>query len=223
MTDFVFGLESETPPPEPAEVVPTLAYALERIDHDAQAMARLPAQFRDSTNMKALVSSRSLEAQEIEDALMSLLTLPSIDDGVGAQLDVLGKIVGQPRGGRTDEVYRVWLRARIRLLRSSGRVRDVLEVLRLAVGVLPTIRYTPEPPAAFTVQILGLAEDVDSVRALLDETTAAGVRSLLEHSEDDGSALFMFTDMDESPTTLGFSDELDPGTGGVLISVVEGG
>jgi len=222
MTEFVFGLESESTPPEPASVAPGSGYDLEPVDHDARAVARLPMQFREQPNINALVKSRSDEAQELENELMALRTLSDIENSVGAQLDVIGKIVRQPREGRTDEVYRVWLRARIRLNRSSGTPVDVLEVLRLAAGQTPIIQYIPEPPAAFSVQILGLTEDVDSLRVLLSETTAAGVRSLLEYSEDDGSALFMFTDMDESPTTLGFSDELDPGTGGVLIGVLEG-
>jgi hypothetical protein len=168
-------------PPEDAASAP-LAVPMALVDHEAKAYARLPVQFRQKPDMRALVRSRSLEAQEIEVVLMQLRLLLSIDDVEGYQLDVIGKILHQRRDDRDDPTYRVWLKARARLRNSHATAKDVLEVLRLAAGSGPEIAYFNTPPACFVVRMLSLSLYLNDMRELLTLATAAGVRSLLVHS-----------------------------------------
>lgn len=66
------------------------------VDHQARATARLAEQYRGSYSMTSMVALGTAEHQAVEDALW-VEFLESVDNAVGAALDVLGKIVGQPR------------------------------------------------------------------------------------------------------------------------------
>jgi hypothetical protein len=178
-------------PPEDDASTP-LPMGIALVDHEATAYRRLPVQFREKPNMRALVRSRSLEAQEIEVVLMQLKLLLSIDASEGYQLDIIGKLVGQRRDDRDDVLYRVWLKARVRLRRGHGRPIDVLQVLRLAAGVGPDIDYFNTPPACFVVRMLELPLYLEDMRELLTLSTAAGVRSLLVHSTRPITEVFRF-------------------------------
>ncbi len=68
-----------------------------KIDHVELALSRLPEQWQGKPVTKGLVESWLKSFQEVEDVFFQLLTERNIDNGVGAQLDVIGYLVGQPR------------------------------------------------------------------------------------------------------------------------------
>ena len=70
---------------------------LNKLDHEAQAISRLLTQFREAPQLQGYIKALMSEANPIECALIDLLNLRSIDTATGAQLDVIGEIVGQPR------------------------------------------------------------------------------------------------------------------------------
>jgi hypothetical protein len=158
-------------------------------DHAERAIARLPAQFR-LPRIESFVRALCSEVQVLEDVFWDLYTLRRIDVAVGAQLDTLGRIVGQLRGGLDDTSYRVRIRVRIILNKASGTPNDVLRIFALLVGAQVRV-LREEFPAAFTLRIVeALPIPVDDAAAILQAAKPVGVRALLEWVEcADGEAL----------------------------------
>lgn len=106
--------------------------AYERIsDHVDQAERLLIDQYKGKPRLLALLRSYIRRCQETEDAIYNSILQRMIDNAVGVSLDAIGKAVGEARQGREDELYRVFLRARIRINLSHGRAPDIIAVLLL--------------------------------------------------------------------------------------------
>jgi hypothetical protein len=121
-------------------------------DHVSRGVARLIDRYR-KPRTSALLESWLAEVQEVEDALWQLLVERSLETAVGDQLDVLGRIVGQPREGRDDETYRLWISARQMVLRSSGTTTQLLAIARKLVGATGVVRLEEYFPAAFVIRL----------------------------------------------------------------------
>lgn len=104
------------------------------------------------------------------DTLLEILGGFNVDYAVGAQLDVLGSIVGLPRSGIGDTRYRKLIKIQINLLLSAGRedarwtgtVDNILTIAREFIG--PTanaITLTNLPPKAFILSIPDVTDDVE--------------------------------------------------------------
>ena len=182
------------------------------LDHAAAAAARLPSQHSGKVKLPALVSSLAGPAQGVEDALWALLIERSVDTAVGAQLDRLGAIVGEPRNGLVDAHYRRHVRARIAANRSRGCLADILNVADLVVyddGARYV--YQPQYPAAYALQVADVAIDATVagfVARFLHAATSAGVRVLLEFSPVVPAETFQLGDSDDVivMTGKGFAD-----------------
>jgi hypothetical protein len=157
--------------------------------------------------------------QAAEDALQQLLTERTIDTSIGAQIDVIGKLVGEARAGLDDETYRRHVRARISANRSTGRVSDVLKVADLVVyDDLAYLRVIQYGQAAFVLRVEDIIVDdiTTSLVRFMRQTTAAGVRAVVETWPLAEAA--MFTCDGPGETGLGFGDALTPATGGGMAS-----
>jgi hypothetical protein len=156
------------------------------IDHVAEALARLPMQFRGKPRIEAFVRATTSSLQALEDASVQLLTAWVLDTAIGAQLDQLGVIVGQPRDGLSDADYRRILRARIAANRSDGIVEDLIQVARMVVyDDAAQIEVERQDHATILVRINGIALSAQTqatLFALLTLARAAGVRLVLESS-----------------------------------------
>jgi hypothetical protein len=108
------------------------------IDHARRAILSLNPIFWGKPRIASVVWALTTEVQELEDAIFSVLRLRLVDNAGDVQLEVLGRIVGQPNvGGFDTELYRALIRAKIRTNRSHGSLRDILETLALI--------YSPKP------------------------------------------------------------------------------
>lgn len=160
-----------------------------RTNHVEAGLARLVEQLKDKPKLFALVSALLVQVQGVEDALWQLYTLRSIDTAEGHALDVIGKIVDEPRNAFDDAAYRQHIRARIRASLSSGTVRDILRVFA-CFGLTSTIER--QAPAGFVLRMLDAVPStrVPILRRFLSEAKAAGVRAVLEWSEYPRDELF---------------------------------
>lgn len=160
--------------------------SVETIDHVARAISRLCEQFRDKPNILALLSALVTPAIDLEAAFLQLLTERTVDTAQGAQLDVLGKLVGQPRNGLGDEDFRRYIRARIAMNQSDGLTEDLLTVARLVINDdAAAYRLDNQGIAALVLRIddIDLPNDLANiVISFLRDTVAAGVRIILELS-----------------------------------------
>jgi hypothetical protein len=193
--------------------------------HAEEALGRLPQQFRGKDRIDGLIRSFVAQIQDAEDAAWQLYNLRSVDADEGVQLDMIGRIVGQPRGGVTDPLYRRYLRARILTNSSTGTVEDLIRVTGAVLGTLTGFGIEVEsfPPASVTVRVINSGDKVVSPEVaeilieFLRDAVAGGVRIFAETSEalEDGTFTF------DGGAGLGWGDSTDSNVGGVWASVEE--
>lgn len=198
-------------------------------DHTGIGLARLITQYKGKPRMTALLTSYLIEVQAIEDAAFQVIDA-TIDTATGHALTQWGKIVGQVNPGLSDENYRVLIRARIRVNRSDGRPRDLIEILELvavSIGETPAeIRFVFGNAA----WILYLDSDIgtidgDLVYELLEDADGAGIYGTFVYGNSARSGLFRWSSA-ASPTpnpnaqfpNNGFESTVTPGNGGKFSS-----
>lgn len=131
--------------------------AFERIENHAQRMAGLLLfQFRgdgeNDTRLQMLVKSMGAGVQTLEDETYAVATERWIDTAVGQQLDGLGEILGEPRFGRGDETYRLWLRFRIFINSAKATPENIIEATRFVSNEGEPggrVQYWENYPASF--------------------------------------------------------------------------
>lgn len=159
---------------------------MDRVDHVALALERLPAYLRDKPRWRELLTVLVTPLQEIEDATQAVILQRNLDDAEGAQVDQLGAIVGEARAGATDAVYRRRIRARIAVNLSRGLSEDLIRIARLIVyDAGASIEIEQQDVATVVVRIGTLATDAAvaaDVIAFLRVSASAGVRVLVEYS-----------------------------------------
>jgi hypothetical protein len=181
-------------------------------DHQARAVARLTEHFRSRDTMPKLVRALTGPIQEIENVLQDLVVKRRLDVATGAQLAVIGRIVGQPRAGKDDETYRIWIRTRIRLNRTSGTGEDIIAVFRAVTQGTTKIVLEEQFPAAFVVRI-GSDSIVPpaELAELGRQAKAAGVNVIVESATSDDTTSFAC-----DPNGAGCGTTTNPGVGGTL-------
>lgn len=148
-------------------------------------------------NITKFLTAVLASVQDVENALQQLYRERRIDTAVGTQLDILGKIVGQPRQALDDDTYRRYVRARVATNRSDGLVEDLITITDLIideVGAYIVVRRGST--ASVMVKI-----DLDSqtfalmsiVRDFLVEAVSAGVRLVVEFRQQADTDTFCFS------------------------------
>lgn len=193
-------------------------------DHCADGLELLLEQFKDKPRLAGVLCAFLEQVQEVEDATWQLLTERDLDTAVGAQLDMLGRLVGEERRGRTDDQYRPFVRARILINRSNGLPEEILTILRVVLGAGVGLRLREDFPAAFTVIVSELGTlTPDTLIRLLQQAKAAGVRVLLEYSAVPPEEAFTFASASavELDVARGFGSTLDASVGGAFAGVTD--
>lgn len=144
-------------------------------DHVGVALAKLLHQFKNSQKINELFGAILAPIQTSEDDLFALYEDRWPASAVGAQLDNLGEIVGQPRNGLEDDEYRLWIQARILVNRADGVGDDFLKLLEL-IAPEATADITDQYPAAVLLETFGLEQDPETIFDLLSLVKPAGVR-----------------------------------------------
>lgn len=103
-------------------------------NHVQQALARLVTQYKNATKLQGLLTSLVNPIQDIESSLTDMNNLRYLQQAQGVQLDVIGIIVGLPRGGRNDAQYRLALQAQIKVNVSCGQPEQVIQAYALFTG-----------------------------------------------------------------------------------------
>ena len=192
--------------------------------HSDEAIALLLEQFKDKPRILALLQSYITQVQAIEDAFWQLFDERWIDSGIGEQLNVIGRVVGEKRQGSLDAEYRAFLRARIRVNRSVGLMTDLVKIVDLIQNDAERVRAREFHPAAVRIEPEG-AVTVDPLRVarMLVDAKPGGVSIRFVYSTSARASTLLFSDVDGgfAPTanqTLG-DYESNPIGGGVLSGV----
>ena len=148
-------------------------------DHAQIMRDRLARQFQTSAFFKGVISAIGPRLNELETAFQALLTIDSIEESSGAQLDLIGKILGLQRQGLSDVPYQAVLRAQIVANRSSGTIEDLLAIVRLSLAPysVTSIVLREVYPAAIEIHVAGTLATAPMavIGILLGEARAAGV------------------------------------------------
>ena len=146
-----------------------------KTDYVTEALRRLPQQFQETETWPVLVTAIVKQLQELENALWGMRNLTSIADSSGAQLDLIGKLYGVGRAGRSDADYRILLAGQSLLLNTSGESERIRLVLQAMIpGSSPEVVDSGE--AAFTASMIGvqITSPVETM-AIIRAAKAAGV------------------------------------------------
>lgn len=198
------------------------------IVYDLQSLAalrgtdRLLQQYKDATSVgvREVVAEGSNEVQDVNNALASFDSQLNVATATGKPLELLGKLVGEYRQGRSDDVYRIWVSAKIRINRSNGTIEDIIDIFRILTSSLATVVITEYQPASITVKISGFnVSSPNDFLAVLRLARKAGVGYRLEYSTGAYGFGFRFAG-GVVGGGRGFPDAvLTPGSGGKLAGV----
>jgi hypothetical protein len=184
------------------------------IDYETDWVTRLRnriyTQWRDSVSWNKWAEFLGRQFQELEDATQSLLTTLDIDNSVGAQLDVIGRLIGQVRGGFDDATYRLFLKARIQANRSTGGGEDIYNVFRALYGETIGLVITTSPIKTLVLRVKGAITAAQAGYGVqfFTDSKEVGVRGLLEWQEYSDDSMLIFTDAESATdgTTKGLAD-----------------
>ena len=177
----------------------------QKTDHTADALARLLEQFKGRAKLESLIESYIDQIQKIENVVWDLHEDRHVDSAAGVNLDKLGELVGQDREGRTDPVYRNWIKARIIINRSSGKPAEMYRIGELILDTLDHSELEEQYPAAVVFRAFEVSTDATALAELLNLATPAGVRFILEWSDSAETELFRFSDDLTLPEADGFA------------------
>jgi hypothetical protein len=135
-----------------------------------------------------LIDVYSQRIQEIETALLEVLTETRLANAVGAQLDVIGAIVGRDRSSDTDDRYRDLLAAQIAINLASGTISELLIIVELIVGPTIDLELVELFPAAFEIKAVNQtlpAGQGNIVASVVKQAKAGAVNGVFRWYETD--------------------------------------
>jgi hypothetical protein len=149
----------------------------------ADSIALLVEQFKDSPNLISLLTSFVAQLQELDTVVLELYTDRWLESAIGAQLDIIGAIVGEERQGKSDDDYRDAIKVRIGINLGNGTAEDVIEVVRSFFDDM-TVQIVDYYPASFVVRLIDpidpLTIDTTKLRAYIQDVKPVGVHVVLE-------------------------------------------
>ncbi len=196
--------------------------ATDPVDHVSSGVALLIDQYQDKPRLAAFLSAFLRRCNDIESALLDILKKRDLDIATGAQLDALGKIVGQSRIGATDDVYRLYIRVRILVNRSRGTCNDVMAVASAAIGSIG-FQLLEFYPAGFVLDVLDpLLSNQALIASFVHDARSAGVGMTFQWSSTGPAGTFTFADGDvEQPSaTQGWGSPSIPTAGGLFVDMI---
>jgi len=161
------------------------------------AIDRLLGQFKgDSDNLQALLTSYITHVQALESEAHPLLWSKDVYTATGDRLDGLGQIVGEERQGRSDEIYRIRILARLAINKSNGTAEDLINILQLlADQASPDIWYEEYQPKTVYIRAKNYTppDPPELIGGLLRLAKPAGTFLAYIYADDaDDTNLFTF-------------------------------
>lgn len=182
--------------------------------HTQDALDRRLMQYKDGVNWEKFYTIFADRIQEIENVAWEFLSILDIDLMEGAQLDLIGRIVGQPRNELADDLYRIFLKAKIGVNTSRGNWDSVWQVYEILLA--GTEGYVWECFPA-TIQLF-YHDSIDSIiednlLGVMQQVAGAGIKVWAVSYPDEFLVLGWYDEPDP-PEGLGLSwdDDLNYGS-----------
>lgn len=151
---------------------------LETINHSEKAVNRITDDLKKE-NFEKFVTVYTEEIQELEDALIILANQKDIETVTGVWLDFLGKLIGEPRGGRNDEDYRASLKLKIAANTSDGTPDLIMSLARQYTNST-TVRLREGTTAWATLYVNGQTNIDSTFHKLIEDIKPVATRWILE-------------------------------------------
>lgn len=155
-------------------------------NHQSEALAKLIEQFKRAPVLNGLLKSYAWSIQDLENAIWSVINSRFLANAQNAQLDLLGKLVGEGRGGRSDDDYRAIIKLRIRANRSQGGAEDLIQLCALAMDAAPgagLVTYTDGAPMHWQIDVTDITSSVaNALIELLPVAKMAGSEGSFDYS-----------------------------------------
>lgn len=177
-------------------------------------------------NVKKLLRAVLGPVQTLEDTFQSIILSRRVNYATGDALDLLGKLVTQPRNGLDDESYRRFIRARIATNSSDGLVEELINISHLVIDDDDAYVHVANiGVAALHIIIEDIVMDTDLaeiVVSFLRQAASGGVRVVVEYWPEPEAQMFAFAPKTGLlGTGKGFGWTADPSVGGSLAGAIE--
>lgn len=160
-------------------------------DHVTKGLALLLQQWRLSPLLRGILATYLRQFQTLENVTWDVINSRMLATAIGAQLDMLGDLVGEPRKGRNDTDYRAAVRLRIRVNRSNGLAEDIIDVASQGSG--GPVVYREYPNYTWEVETLN-TQSPATLAAMLRQTKPAGSNGYLTYSTWPAANVSRFND-----------------------------
>ena len=124
-------------------------------------------------DMLRLAEYDDAQFEELDRNIRDMSGQFGIDSATGAELDRIGKILGEERGGNTDRVYRIYLKLRTMLNTADGTVEDIIKFVKFFFSS-ETVHLVPNYPAGLRILHDGFNDTVDFNR-IIKQIVGAGI------------------------------------------------
>ena len=186
-----------------------------------EGVLRLAPPFWGKPRIASILVAILWEVERVERALFDVLTKRRLANATDAQLETLGRLVGEARYGRTDDAYRVAIRGRILANRSRGVLPDLVTLIRLMLPLNP-IETIAEGPLAvrFDIHPAPPADESEAAVRLLRAAKPATVDAGIRVWETSSARLTLSDGVATISSTLGLCWTGDGAIGGTLGRVI---
>lgn len=194
--------------------------------HVQDGLGRLLEQYKNKANIQGFYTAFLQHIQQLENALFSLDAGRQLWNGtttpaVGAQLDLIGEIVGLPRSGMPDATYLLFIFGKIAENNSDTTIPTILSIIAYlfqATNVVVQETY----PAAISMQVFGSALSpslYSSAKQIVQQAIGAGIK-LIFVGASSSTNVFRFFGPGVVGSINGFGDVSNPGIGGGFIGLI---
>ena len=156
--------------------------------------------------------------QTLENSTYPIIDARDFSVATGNRLDGIGQIVNEPRAGKTDDLYRIYITARMIVNLSEGNVEDLFSLFRtLTNNVSENITYTEFYPASFEILVPDQIQDAATAftfNTFLQQARAIAIGANYIYFPDTDIFQFSSTSSVEVDSSLGFGDIADSNVGG---------
>ena len=177
------------------------------------------------TNFQKIIRILFKPFNTLERAAQQNATMRFVDNATGMTLTLLGKLVGQERGGvDDDDLFRRYVRARIAVNSSDGTPEEMYTISELVVSEEGAeFTLDNQGAAGFVMRVTAIATEWEVAEILigfLRDAVAGGVRVIVEWLPAVPAFAFAAVDLGPPDEGLGFLS-FDETTGGAMASAME--
>ena len=158
-----------------------------QIDQTEKGLDRLPFILQDQENWQKIITLFLSKVDEIETALYEILTERGINEAIGAQLELIGQILGVDRESRSDDDYRTALLFAIAVRQADTTPDNTISLVKQFTSSA-SVQLCESGIAFATISVNGQENIGSALYDLVELIRPAGVRVHI-HTDCDFTAL----------------------------------